>query len=332
MATMTQSIYRQPLFSGGDDLFRRCLTGASIAGAIFLIVVLLVPARQPTILHVEQLPERFARLIIEKPQPHPAPAAPETRAAKAEAPEAAKPEAQPAPRPAVTPRPRRLEAARERAPDTGAQGRQRAQEATASVQKATQSIDRTLAGLSSALQSTPSSSGRPSRRRRARTVRAGRSGGQIGDVEATVAGGRADLGGSVVEGSQIAIGSLSAAPAGGGASGAAGAEGGTGASGSAPGVYRSTASLLAVVQKYAAGIQYCYGNELKHDPSLSGKLVVAITVSASGRVTDAAVVQNTLKSPALAACALSQIREWRFPTIAEGVTTFQAPFVFTPPR
>jgi hypothetical protein len=34
----------------------------------------------------------------------------------------------------------------------------------------------------------------------------------------------------------------------------------------------------------------------------------------------------------VASCALAQMREWRFPAIPSGVTTFQAPFVFTPPR
>ena len=34
----------------------------------------------------------------------------------------------------------------------------------------------------------------------------------------------------------------------------------------------------------------------------------------------------------LAACALSQVRDWRFPAVAGGSTTFQAPFVFTPPN
>jgi len=92
-------------------------------------------------------------------------------------------------------------------------------------------------------------------------------------------------------------------------------------------VYRSNASLLAVVQRYAPGIQYCYGNELKHDPSLRGKLVVALTVAASGEVTHANIVQNSTGSSRLAACALDQIRDWRFPAIATGSTTFQAPFV-----
>jgi TonB family protein len=327
MATMTHDIYRQPLFSFGDDLFRRCLSGAGIAGLVFLIVVLIAPVRQHTITHVDELPERFARLIIEQPKPKPAPAAPEVKMAQTTEPEAAKPETPPAPEPQIVPRARRVDAARERAPDVGVEGRKRAQEATASVQKATKAIDQSLAGLSSSLQSTSSESARPSRSR-ARNVRAGRSGGQVGDVEATVAGGAADLSGTAVQRSLVAIGTIGGAAE---VSGGAGAEA-SATGGSAPGVYRSTASLLAVVQKYAAGIQYCYGNELKHDPSLSGKLVVAITVAASGRVTNATVTQNTVRSASLSACALSQIREWRFPAIAEGATTFQAPFVFTPPR
>lgn len=329
MATMTHDVYRQPLFSIGDGLFRRCLAAASIAGLGFLIAVLLAPVRDMAVTRVEQLPERFARLIIEKPKPKPAAAAPETQMAQQAEPEAAAPEPAPAPEPQPQPQPRarRLEAARERPPDAGVEGRRRAQEATATVQQATKAIDKSLAGLSTSLQSTSADDGRPSRRR-ARTVRAGRSGGDLGAVDATVSTGAADLGGSAVEGTLVAVGGLSAAEPAASGSGAEGAAG----SGSAPGVYRSTASLLAVVQKYAAGIQYCYGNELKHDPTLAGKLVVAMTVSASGRVTEATVVQNTVRSKSLEACALSQIREWRFPAIEGGATTFQAPFVFTPPR
>ncbi len=118
----------------------------------------------------------------------------------------------------------------------------------------------------------------------------------------------------------------------GGGTGSGGGGGGGGGGGAGPGVYRSNASLMAVVQKYAAGIQFCYGNELKRHEGLKGKLVVALTIAASGEVLQAAVVQNTLGSAALTACALSQIRDWKFPAIPAGVTTFQVPFVFTPPN
>ena len=44
------------------------------------------------------------------------------------------------------------------------------------------------------------------------------------------------------------------------------------------------------------------------------------------------VIQNTMDSAALSKCALSQIRDWKFPAIAAGTTAFQVPFVFTPPN
>ena len=87
-----------------------------------------------------------------------------------------------------------------------------------------------------------------------------------------------------------------------------------------------------MIQRYSAGIQYCYGNELKRDPTLRGKLIVSLTVDAAGTVVDADVVQNTVGTSKLSSCALGQIREWRFPAIPSGVTTFQVPFVFTPPN
>lgn len=118
--------------------------------------------------------------------------------------------------------------------------------------------------------------------------------------------------------------------AGGGGGGAGGGPGGSGLAG--PGVYRSNASLMAVIQKYSAGIQFCYSNELKKNEGLQGKLVVSLVVDAAGRVTRAEVIQNTLDSGALAKCALSQIRDWRFPAIPAGSTAFQVPFVFTPPN
>jgi TonB family protein len=57
-----------------------------------------------------------------------------------------------------------------------------------------------------------------------------------------------------------------------------------------------------------------------------------MTVAANGSVVDATVVQNSLGSERLASCALSQIRDWKFPAISGGLTTFQAPFLFTPPE
>ncbi len=169
-------------------------------------------------------------------------------------------------------------------------------------------------------------------RRRARQRRDRRQGGIGGGSGGGVGGG---VGGGAGDGwAGGGAGGGGGGGAGGGGNGGRGWGGTPGAGGrgaAPPGVYRSNASLLAVIQKYQAGIQYCYGNELKKHDGLRGKLVVALTVDASGNVTDATVVQNTLGSPAIASCALSQIRDWKFPAIPVGVTAFQVPFVFTPP-
>jgi TonB family protein len=89
---------------------------------------------------------------------------------------------------------------------------------------------------------------------------------------------------------------------------------------------------LNVVRRYAPGIQFCYDNELRKNPGLRGKLVVSLTVLANGTVSEAIVVQNTLRSTAVTECVMSQIRGWQFPTIPHGNSSFKTPFVFTPPE
>ena len=86
-----------------------------------------------------------------------------------------------------------------------------------------------------------------------------------------------------------------------------------------------------MVRRYAPGIQFCYENELKRNAGLRGKLVVSLTVAASGRVTDVTVAENSLGSDAVVSCAVEQMHGWVFPAIETGTTTFKAPFVFTPP-
>jgi TonB family protein len=391
MTTTTYDEYRRPFFGDHDPLFQRCLTGSAVVGLAFLIGVLVAPIRKEVVTRIEQLPPRFARLIVDKPKPMvvPTPGPKSPTPGPTDAPGA--PATTGVPQPAAPPGPGLGSPGPSKPPGGtpglapgiaaggGAAGRARAQaEVTANVARAAASLEKTLGNLSSSLRSTSTEGvAAPGRGRPRRGIRAARSAGQLGSVSADLGSGgaSADLGGSAVRGSLVAIGTLSGHGGGGGGGGTGpglggsgggggqgggpggsgaggygsggggpggsgwggggaggGGTGGSGGSGSAPGVYRSNASLLAVIQKYAAGIQYCYGNELKRDETLSGKLVVALTVAASGEVLEATVVENTVGSQRLAACALSQIRDWRFPPIERGVTAFQAPFVFTPPR
>lgn len=404
MTTDTFDTYRQPLFRIEDDLFMRCLKGSGIAGLVFLIAVLIVPARKE-MKTVAELPKRIVKLIVTKPAPVqvapvPMPAGEVVQPGDEGGPGTApghsgplRPNRPPGPSEKINdeapgmpgtpgaPGPSGGDPSKPFNPNAGRAGREAARAAvSAQLSGATSSLDNALGDLSSSLSGASEPSTLPSRGTRPRVIRSGRSGSQVGAPRAELGGSGAsyDLGGSVVQGSRVAVGTLiGSGPGGGvgggyggpgsggyggggtggsglgtgaGGGGGGGVPGGTGAGGGGggvgggsgigsgggggfgPGVYRSNASLLAVIQKYAAGIHYCYANELKKDEHLSGKIVVTITVTASGQVTEATVIENTVGSQRLASCTLSQIREWRFPAIREGVTTFQAPFVFTPPR
>ena len=319
-------VHRKSRFGANSERVARALIIASVLYSLVLaLMAVLIPLRK-SITRVVELPERTATILIEAPKPQllAPPVVTEANLEQLAVREVADP---PMPEGIVN-EPRALPV-KERAPldpDLGREGRHRAEEATAQLASATAALDGALDGLSSSLRDAQSGTPEPSRRRRVHRMGGGRGEEQLAGFNAgRPAGSGADLEHSGVTGSIIAIGNLAPARAeeGGGEPHAR--------PGSAPGVYRNNASLLAVIQRYAAGIQYCYENELNRQPGLRGKLVVALTVAASGEVTEASALQNTLGSASIAHCALSQIRQWKFPPIPAGVTTFQTPFIFTPP-
>jgi TonB family protein len=298
---------------------------SAIAHVVFLVVLAQVLSHQHP---VADTAVEVTWLDPAKVKPAPAPAP----AAKAEP--AAAPKPAPAKAPAAAPKPAPAAPAPPPVP-RGTAGRERAQQATTALAAATASIDGVLEGLDDALESSTDAPATTRRVPRRNAIRGGRAASELGGVGGLPAAGVAGDGASALGGARIEIGAI------GGVSGGDG-DGAFGAStdgsaaghagGSSRGDLRSDASLLAVVRKYAPGIRFCYENELKKKPGLGGKLVVAITVAAAGNVTEAAIVQDTLGSASLTACALAQIQAWRFPAIPEGVVTFRAPFVFTPPE
>ncbi len=329
--------YQQPMIGWGrmDPVLKKCLTGSSIIGLLMLIVIVLAPALPDRPKTLDEVSDRIARLIIEKPKPIPAAKAPE-RVATSEPPKGVedKPVEQPKPKAP----PRQSPTQPKVAQDRGTQGRQKAQqEVTKNVAQVTGSLDKVMENISKALpasnQQVASSSN--ARARRARGVRAGRSSEQLGSVGGVSNIAAADVACSAIDNRGISIAAITdLAVDGGGGTGVGGGgspEGRAGASGNASS-YRSNESLLSVVRRYAPGIQFCYDNELKKNPGLRGKIVVAITVLANGEVSEASVVENTLGSKSVTDCVLAQIHGWRFPAIPYGTTSFRAPFVFTPPN
>jgi TonB family protein len=104
-----------------------------------------------------------------------------------------------------------------------------------------------------------------------------------------------------------------------------------GSDATAAGATRSAGALMAVVQRHAAAVRFCYNRLLARKPGSSGQVVVRLTVAADGAVSEANVVRSTLGDAELDACVLGQAREWRFAPADEARFTFDVPFVFTPP-
>jgi len=402
--------YQQPLWGRMEPVLKNCMVGSGIFGLVLIIVVLLVPIPVLKPVSVTEVPERIARLILEKP---------ETRVAKQKpggggggggvtessrpGPKTPQPETPPevavqpktaAPRTPGAPPARRAETPSVGA-NRGVEGRARAtREVTQNIAAVTGSLDKVLDNIATQIPASKkgsshandlkgleiagapaSGSSVPARGRRG--VRAGRASSQLSTVGGVSGLGSADLAGSAIAGDGVSIGVITDVAGGGaiggaglggtgdgtggGAGGGAGGGYGTGlgsgvgtgsgggaGNGSGGGVgdgigsgrgsaggggnsYRSNESLLAVVRRYAPGIQFCYDNELRKKPGLRGKLVVSMVVLANGSVSQASIVEDTLNSPAVRDCALAQIRSWQFPAIPSGTTSFKTPFVFTPP-
>jgi TonB family protein len=93
---------------------------------------------------------------------------------------------------------------------------------------------------------------------------------------------------------------------------------------------RDNSAINAVVASHKASIRMTYEKHLKRDPALAGKVTVRFTISASGSVTAVTILENTTNNNDLVQEIIRKIRMWRFETVPEGDVTVTYPFVFTP--
>jgi len=331
--------YQQPLWGTLDRVSRNCLIAAAVIGVVVLTTALLVPRPEPRSMSIDEMPERFAQLILERPEPKPIAVTPQSQATY-EAPRTPKEKVvDPAPEVAkVTPKERIVQRKKrpQVAEDKGKQGREQARtEVVQNLQEVSGSLDKVLGALSEALPSSGSTD-RPaakSRKRVRRGVRTGRATTQLAAVNNIVNDlAVGDVSSSGVASEGISIVSVTDLTVTGGSGDAETSSGLAGNSAAGGGNIRSSKSLLAVVKRYAPGIQFCYENGLKKTPALRGKMVVSLTVEANGSVSNVVLVENSLGSGSVESCVLAQMQGWKFPAIAEGVVTFRTPFVFTPPE
>ncbi len=87
--------------------------------------------------------------------------------------------------------------------------------------------------------------------------------------------------------------------------------------------------LGAFVRARIGLIKACYENQLKRNPNLKGKIRIRFTILETGGLTDVAVVENSLGSPEVASCIVGTMRGWRTPFRPSGTVTVEYPFVFS---
>jgi hypothetical protein len=82
------------------------------------------------------------------------------------------------------------------------------------------------------------------------------------------------------------------------------------------------------VRARQGAIKACYERALKRNPTLTGKIVMHWTITAAGTVSGVDVESDTLGDSEVGSCIKSLVARWRFPAPAGGSVDVSFPFVF----
>jgi len=92
------------------------------------------------------------------------------------------------------------------------------------------------------------------------------------------------------------------------------------------------AQLQKVFSKHAGEAQKCYERALKMNQSLSGRVVLTLTIGRDGSVAAADARGDTLNDNNVNDCLERQARAWTFPEPSGGAAKVRKPFTFSPKR
>jgi outer membrane biosynthesis protein TonB len=90
------------------------------------------------------------------------------------------------------------------------------------------------------------------------------------------------------------------------------------------------AALSRFINLRKGSIQGCYEAQLKRSPSLHGKLVLRFTIGTRGQIVEVSIDSDTLGSDELASCITRLVKAWRMPFSPDADTTVTFPFLFHP--
>ncbi|MCW8831027.1 MAG: TonB family protein, partial [Gammaproteobacteria bacterium] len=93
---------------------------------------------------------------------------------------------------------------------------------------------------------------------------------------------------------------------------------------------RSEREIEQVFQRNKGVIYSIYNRALRKDPTLAGKVIVELTISPDGTITQCQVVSSELNAPALEKKIVARIKLFRFKPARVIETTVQYPIDFLP--
>ena len=299
-----------------ESRYQRIQRGTLLALLLlsFLIPFLPVPERAAD--EIPEVPQRFAKFVLEKKKPPPPPPKPEPEPEKlveevAPEPVPVEPQkvVQEAPRP--TPEPAPASQARERAAKAGvmafadALADLRQHDAVAAV-----SSDRNL---------TAGAGETEHNQRSLITSRSGKASGGINTASLS-----RNTGGSGLAGRATTQVASTIAPGGSGG-GDADRDGGDGRLAA-----RSREEIEMVFDQNKGAIYALYSRALRKNPALRGKLVLRLTIAPDGQVTDCAVVSSELNEPGFEKRLIQRVKLFRFESKDVAVVTTTKPIDFFP--
>lgn len=279
-----------------EQRFRAILKRVAIVTAVLALILSLLPVPKPDPSSVAPVPPRLARLVLEKPQPPPPPPPqPELRQPEPERPpepRKVQPEERPKPAPVDT-----VRQARERAGRAGL--------LPFADQLAELRNNEALTAITSGSTNFTGAVGdAPQVERSLITARAGVASGGI-----NTAGMSRNTGGAGLSGRTTTQVTSGVAALGGGAASAAGRDDATGEGRRAA---RSREEIEMVFDQNKGAIYALYNRALRANPSLQGKLVLRLTIEATGEVSACEIVSSELGDEDLERKLVQRVRMFQF--------------------
>jgi hypothetical protein len=89
-------------------------------------------------------------------------------------------------------------------------------------------------------------------------------------------------------------------------------------------------ALTKFIKARLGAIRSCYEKELKRNPNLKGKITVGFTIQPNGRTSDIEIEENTLGNDTVASCIKTVVRGWTLPFKPEDAVPVTYPFLLSP--